>query len=341
MIRFRRADLSSFVRACRAGLLVAGAAIGTPPSFCLAAWEVADETIMGTHIHMEVWHDAQPVAAAAVASALTELRRIDRLMTPYSTTSDVGQVNARAASQAVEISAETFNLIRTAQAYSELSGGAFDITFAAVGHLYDLRNRVKPSAQQVAMALPAIGYRQLQLDTDHRTLRFTHPRMRIDLGGIAKGYAVDNAVAALRRHGIESALIMAGGDTAVLGNKNGKPWRIGIRDPRNAEAMVGALPIADAAVSTSGDYERFFVEDGVRHHHILDPKTGHPAKACRSVTVVGPNATTTDALSTTVFVLGPEKGMALVEQLPRIEAVIIDAQGQQHISSGLAGTPAP
>lgn len=294
---------------------------------------------MGTHVHVEVWHEAQPVAAAAIASALTELRRIDRLMTPYSTTSDIGQVNASAATRAVPVSDETFNLIATAQTYSALSGGAFDITFAAVGHLYDLRNRVRPSAQQVAEALPAIGYQQLQLDVAQKTLRFTRPRMRIDLGGIAKGYAVDNAAAALRRHGIESALIMAGGDTAVLGNKQGKPWRIGIRDPRNPEALVGALPVVDAAVSTSGDYERFFIQDGVRFHHILDPSTGHSADACRSVTIVGPNATTTDALSTTVFVLGPVKGMALVEQLPGIEAVIIDAKGEQQISSGLSEPP--
>lgn len=315
--------------------------IGTPPSPCLAEWEKADEAIMGTHVHLEVWHEAQPVAAAAIASALTELRRIDRLMTPYSTTSDVGQVNANSARGGVTISAETFNLLGTAQAYSELSGGAFDITFAAVGHLYDLRNRIKPSLEQIAAALPAIGYRQLQLDAAQRSVRFTHPRMRIDLGGIAKGYAVDNAAAALRRHGIESALIMAGGDTAVLGAKQGKPWRIGIRDPRNPDALAGALPVVDAAVSTSGDYERFFIQDGVRYHHILDPKTGRPAQACRSVTIVGPNATTTDALSTTVFVLGPDKGMALVEQLPGIEAVIIDAAGAQHVSSGLTEPPRP
>lgn len=341
MIRFLRVKLARPVRTSWAGLLVASAAASNPFSLSLAEWEKADEAIMGTHVRVEVWHEAQPVAAAAIASALTELRRIDRLMTAYSTTSDVGQVNTSAARRAVEISAETFNLIRTAQAYSELSGGAFDITFAAVGHLYDLRNRVKPTTQQVAAVLPAIGYHHLQLDADHRKLRFTHPRTRIDLGGIAKGYAVDNAAAALRRHGIHSALIMAGGDTTVLGSKNGKAWRIGIRDPRNPDAMVGALPVVDAAVSTSGDYERFFIENGVRYHHILDPKTGHSAKACRSVTIVGPNATTTDALSTTVFVLGPEKGMALVEQLPEIEAVIIDAQGQQHISSGLAGAATP
>lgn len=296
---------------------------------------------MGTHVHVEVWHESQPVAAAGIASALTELRRIDRLMTPYSETSEVGQVNAGAARNAIAISAETFNLVGTAQAYSELSGGAFDVTFAAVGHLYDLRNGIKPSAEQISAALPAIGYRQLKLDSTQHTVRFTHLGMRIDLGGIAKGYAVDNAAAALRRHGIQSALIMAGGDTAVLGTKHGKPWRIGIRDPRNPDALVGALPVVEAAVSTSGDYERFFIQDGVRYHHILNPKTGHPVDACRSVTIIGPNATTTDALSTTVFVLGPEEGMALVEQLPGIEAVIIDAQGAQRVSSGLAEPPRP
>jgi thiamine biosynthesis lipoprotein len=184
--------------------------------------------------------------------------------------------------------------------------------------------------------LPAVDWRQVQVDRDRATIRFLSPGMRIDLGGIAKGYAVDRSIQTLRSLGIRHAMVNAGGDTRLLGDRRGKPWIVGIRDPRNEGRMVTRLPLEDEAISTSGDYERYFEEDGVRYHHILVPGTGKSANEVRSATIIGPDATQTDGLSTTVFVLGVERGMALVSGLPGVEAVIVDRDGRVYYSGGLA-----
>jgi len=181
-----------------------------------------------------------------------------------------------------------------------------------------------------------VDYRQVQVDRSARTIRFLRKGVRIDLGGIAKGYAVDRSIERLRALGIAHAMVNAGGDTRLLGDRRGKPWIVGIRDPRNEGRMVTRLPLADEALSTSGDYERYFEEEGVRHHHILVPGTGRSARGVRSATVLGADATLTDALSTTVFVLGVERGMQLIARLPGVEAVVVDDEGRIYYSDGLA-----
>ena len=217
-----------------------------------------------------------------------------------------------------------------------MSDGAFDVTYASVGYLYDYRARQRPSDEQVAAALPAVDYRQVQVDRERNTIRFLRDGLRIDLGGIAKGYAVDRSIDQLRKLGIEHAMVNAGGDTRLIGDRRGKPWIVGVRDPRNEGKMVTRLPLENEAISTSGDYERYFEEDGVRYHHILVPGTGDVARAVRSATIIGPDATLTDGLSTTVFVLGVERGMALVSRLPGVEAIIVDKDGRIFYSDGLA-----
>jgi thiamine biosynthesis lipoprotein len=217
-----------------------------------------------------------------------------------------------------------------------MSDGAFDVTYASVGYLYDYRERRRPSDEQVEAALPGVDYRQVQVDRDGNTIRFLRPGVRIDLGGIAKGYAVDRCIERLRGLGIEHAMVNAGGDTRLLGDRRGKPWIVGIRDPRNEGRMVTRLPLQDEAISTSGDYERYFEEDGVRYHHILVPRTGQAAGEVRSATIIGPDATLTDGLSTTVFALGVERGMELVSRLPDVEAVIVDRDGRIYYTDGLA-----
>ena len=159
--------------------------------------------------------------------------------------------------------------------------------------------------------------------------------MRIDLGGIAKGYAVDNCIAILQGLGIRNALVTAGGDSRLIGDRWGRPWTIGIRDPRRENGVIALLPLVDVAVSTSGDYERYFEENGIRYHHIIDPKSGDSARELQSVTIIGPDATTTDALSTSVFVLGLAKGLELVNRLPNIDAILVDSAGSMHYSEGL------
>jgi thiamine biosynthesis lipoprotein len=160
--------------------------------------------------------------------------------------------------------------------------------------------------------------------------------MRIDLGGFAKGYVVDTSIAILRRLGVQHAVVAAGGDSHVMGDRRGRPWSIAIRDPRSPQRVVAVLPLQDTSISTSGDYERYFERDGVRHHHLIDPKTGVSPSALRSVTILADDGLTSEGLSKCVFVLGLQRGMQLIESQPGVDAVVVDAAGALHFSSGLA-----
>jgi thiamine biosynthesis lipoprotein len=290
---------------------------------------------MGTRISVELWHDDQQMGELAVELVMDEFRRLDNKLSPYKERSELALVNRMATETDVTISEELFDLLTASQHYAELTDGAFDITFASIGHQYDYRAGKKPDLETTRETLPLIDYRHIQLSTAERSVKFRRAGVRIDLGGIAKGYAVDRGIELLRQRGITHALISAGGDSRIIGDHNGRPWHIGIRAPRNSEAMAAVLPLTDTALSTSGDYERYFETDGIRYHHIISPKTGHSANKVQSVTILGPNATRTDALSTSVFVMGAKAGMAMINRLEDVEAVIIDNQGEMLISSGL------
>lgn len=306
------------------------------PSVARAEWYQREEAIMGTRVAVELWSADAALAERAMDEVMDEMRRTDELMSTYKPESQLSQVNADAHERPVQVDADIIEVVERGLAMSKLSGGAFDITYASVGYLYDYRAHQRPSDQQIAAALPGVDYRQVQVDRNARTIRFLRKGVRIDLGGIAKGYAVDQSIAHLRKLGIEHAMVNAGGDTRLLGDRRGKPWIVGIRDPRSDGRVVTRLPLEDEAISTSGDYERYFEEDGVRYHHILVPGTGRSARGVRSATVIGADATLTDALSTTVFVLGVERGMQLVAGLPGVEAVVVDDQGRIYYSDGLA-----
>jgi thiamine biosynthesis lipoprotein len=297
---------------------------------------------MGTAIHVELWGEDRDAAHAAIDAVMDEMHRIDALMSPYKESSELSRINRDAARQSVEVCAELFDLLARSVSFSELSGGAFDITYASAGHLYDYRRRIRPTDAQLDAARQAIGYRHLELDQARRSVRFARDGVRIDLGGFAKGYAVDNGAAILARHGVRHAVVAAGGDSRMLGDRCGRPWTIGIRDPRGKDDVVALLPLEDVAVSTSGDYERYFDDDGERCHHLLDPRTGRSPHTVRSVTVIAPNGLTSEALSKTVFVLGVEAGLRIVESVPDVDAVVVDADGELHFSAGLlAAAPDP
>lgn len=298
-------------------------------------WLIREEAIMGTSVRVELAHVDPDHAADAAAAVMQEMHRIDRAMSPFKPESELSRINSEAAHAAVVISPEMFELVRRSIEFSRWSGGAFDITFSSVGHLYDYRNRVRPSDAELAAALPGIDYRHMVLDPGKRTIRFARAGVQIDLGGIAKGHAVDNCIRLLREHGVREAMVSAGGDSRVLGGRGERPWIIGIRDPRRADAMIAKLPLIDAAISTSGDYERYFDEEGIRYHHILDPRTGRPASGVRAVTVIGPDATTTEGVSKTVFIKGVRDGIKLVESLPDVDVVVVDHDGRIFYSSGL------
>ena len=307
----------------------------------VAEWYSDEQAIMGTVVSVTVWHEDKTQAEAAMAAVMDEMRRVDQTLSPYIETSELARVNREAAKQAVPISRELATIVDKALYFSRLSNGAFDISFASVGRYYDYRQGQQPDDAQRQQLLDAIDYHLIELDRTLPSLHFKHPDLQIDLGGIAKGYAVDRAIAILEDRGIHNASVSAGGDSRLLGDRgNNTPWHIGIKNPRgdrrNTDVAI-MLPLANVAVSTSGDYERFFIDNttGERVHHILNPRTGRSTSGIASVTILGPEGFDTDPLSTTIFVLGVEKGLPLVNKLPGFDCIIIDSAGNVHYSDGL------
>jgi thiamine biosynthesis lipoprotein len=305
------------------------------PQAVEAAWFDRTEAIMGTRIYVQLWAEDASKGNEAIDAVMAEMRRIDELMSHYKPESELSQINERANREPVQVDKELFDLIKLSTYYSQITEGAFDITYASVGYLYDYPKHVHPTEAQIKSALPGVNWRNMLLDEGQHTVRFEHPGMRIDLGGIGKGYAVDRGVAILKARGIDHAVVTAGGDTRIIGDHMGRPWLVAIRHPDNPQKVVTRIPLSDAAMSTSGDYERYFDEDGVRYHHIIDPHTGHSASKVRSATVIAPTATQTDGMSKTAFVLGPEKALEIINRMPEYDAVFITPQGKVLYSNGL------
>ena len=302
-----------------------------------AEWIYREAPIMGTRCDVELWTDDHAKGEAAIERVFELFRQFDERMSTFKPTSEVSYVNAHASQGPVHVSAELYDLTSTAIEYSEITHGAFDITYASVGYLYDYHRGIHPNDAQITADLPAIGYRHIRLDAGARTIFFDRPGVRIDFGGL-KGYVVDRGAELLKAAGFTHARVNAGGDTRILGDRFGRPWIIGISDPDDpydGKNSLVKIPIEDAAVSTSGDYERYFFENGKRYYHILDPKTGKSPKGVRSVTIIGPTATRTDALTKSVFVLGVKEGLALIDTLPDVDAIAITPDKHIWYSKGL------
>ena len=307
----------------------------TPAAQVRAEWIYREAPIMGTRCDVELWSEDHAKGEAAIEKVFAELRRIDDAMSTFKPESEVSMVNDTASKHPVQISQELYDLIQTSLDYSKLTRGTFDVTYASVGYLYNYPKHIRPDDATIAAALPAISYHHVHLDPTTRSVSFDRVGVRIDFGGIGKGYAVDRGIAVLQAAGFDRAMVNAGGDTRIIGDRFGKPWIVGIRDPDDKNKIVVRLPIADAAMSTSGDYERYFDENGVRYHHILDPKTGKSARKVRSVTIIGPYATRTDALTKSVFVMGAKEGIDFINTLPDVDAVAITPDGKVWYSKGL------
>jgi thiamine biosynthesis lipoprotein len=291
--------------------------------------------LMGTRVSVELWADDAQRGNELVEEVMREYRRVDDAMSTYKPDSEISRVNAHAADAPMVIGDELYRLVERSLELSRASGGAFDITYDSVGYLYDFRARQRPTDSEIAQRLAAVDYRHVVLDPARHTISFRTHGVRINLGGIAKGYVVERAAAMLRARGVEHALLNAGGDTRVIGDRRGQPWIVGIRHPRVADEVVTRLPLVDEAISTSGDYERFFEENGRRYHHIINPATGRPTEGILTVTVIGPDGTMTDGLDTAIFVLGVEKGLELIERYPEYETIIVDSTGKVSYSKGL------
>ena len=294
---------------------------------------------MGSEVKLTAWTADASAAAAAFDEVFREFERFDTLMSVWREGSDVQQLNATAGRKAVRVSAEVREVLREAHRVSEWTEGKFDVTFGALSGLWkfdhDQDDRI-PDAGEVQRRLPLVDFRAVEVDEHAGAAFLKGAGMRVHLGGIGKGYAIDRAVALLIRRGIRSFIVQSGGDLYAAGRRGNRPWRVGIRDPRGpAGRTFAALDVTDATFSTSGDYERFFIRNGRRYHHILDPDRGEPARGCRSVTIVTDRAVIADGLSTGVFVLGPAAGMALIERLPGVEGVIVTDRNEVLVSSGL------
>lgn len=300
-----------------------------------AEWFEEQRHLMGTQVSVELWHDNERDAKALMRRVFAEVERLDLMMNPWNEASELARINREAGTRRVSTTTEIFTVLERALFYSRLSDGAFDISFASVGQHFDYREGVRPDDATIDANKTSIDYRAIKLSPSTRQIRFNKPGMQIDLGGIAKGYAVDVSIDILTQAHVQAAVVTAGGDSRILGDLGDRPRTVGIRHPRRAGEYSVLIPLENTAISTSGDYERFFEENGKRYHHILDPATGRSSSAVQSASVLAPSAMESDALSTTVFVLGVERGLALINSLTGVDAIIIDGTGRLHYSQDL------
>ncbi len=286
--------------------------------------------IMGTFAEVSVYSSDENTAGKAIEEALNEMERMDNIMSNYKNDSELSRLNRKAAKSPFPCQRELLGVIEQSQYYSEFSNGAFDITVSPIVALWGFFNDKGhiPSDKEIQKLLPAVSYKNIVINKNNypkkpNTISFKNTHTEIDLGAIGKGYAVDKALEIIKTHGISNACINLGGNIYVLGTPADKnAWKIGIQHPRDKNEILGYLELKDEATATSGDYERFFEINGKRYSHIIDPRTGKPVSGTIAVTIVAPTSTDVDALSTSVFVLGPEKGLKLIENIPETNAMI-------------------
>jgi thiamine biosynthesis lipoprotein len=295
--------------------------------------------LMDTVVTITVVSDSKYLAEKAIDSAFTEIKKLEKLFDFYSSGSEVSLINRNAGISEQKVSPEILEILDRAFFISEKTEGAFDVTMGPVITLYDFYKKIKPEENDIKKNLRLVNFRELIIDKNKSTAFLRKKGMLIDLGGIAKGYAADKAVETLKRNGIHSGIVSVAGDIKTFGLKpDGKPWKIGIRNPRaeGREDIMATVNLTDMAISTSGDYERYFILNGKRYHHLLSPKTGHPAEECRSVTVIAKDDVLADAFATGVFILGPERGLKVLEKAG-FDGVIVDSKGKIYLTPNIRG----
>ena len=298
--------------------------------------------LMGTVVEITLGGDNEQVIKDAAAAGFDEIARLEKLLSHYQDTSDVSMINKFGWEKPVKVSQETMDVIDASERVSEMTNGAFDITMGVLGRVWhftkdDKGEFIPPSEDDVKKLLPLVDYRRIIIDRDSSTVKFAKDGMRINLGGIAKGYIVAKAVDAIKKKGVKSGIVHAGGDMFVFQEDGNAPRKIGIQHPRKKDNIIGTIEVLNGAVSTSGDYERFFIKNSIRYHHIINTKTGFPAVGTQAVTIVANDGMIADVISTAVFIMGTEDGMKFIEDLPEVEGLIIDANGNITVSSGLKG----
>jgi len=301
---------------------------------------VKEDALLDTYVTIKAYGESKNDVERAVNKAMAEIERIDGLMNFYSENSEISKINRGAGEKPVKITNDTMKTISLSVAYAKKTDGAFDPTIGAIIPLWDFGKEKMPTTPKMKKNLPLVGYHLIKLDKKANTIAFLKDGMKIDFGGVAKGYAIDKAMEILKRGGITGALITTGSTTRVFGHKpKADTWKIGIQYPRShksGENTMGIISTTDKSISTSGDYQQYFIKDKVRYHHILDPKTGMPAQGCISVTIITDmGATEADILSTAIFVMGYPRGMDFIKQNNGIEGIIVTSDGAVHVSPGL------
>lgn len=289
---------------------------------------------MGTEFRIQVAAEDPATASRALDAAFEEVARVESLISSWESSSELSRVNRMAGEEPVEVGEELLGLVEEAKRISRRTDGAFDLTFAACESLWSFRDASIPSDDQIDRCREKIGFREIRLDSDDGTLFLPEPDMRIGVGGIGKGFGVDRAAVVLEQHGVVNYLVDGGGDVRVRADDRPAPWRVGVAHPRRRGELLGQMQIERGAVVTSGDYERYFERDGVRYHHILDPRTARPARKSVAVTVFAERAARADALSTGLFVLGPDRGIELTRDLDGVEAMVVAPDGSLHATDG-------
>ena len=293
------------------------------------------QIVMGTFARVVVVAESREAGLDCIQAAMAEVHKVDELMSDYKDDSDIGRVNEKAAEIPVPVSEWTFDVLKRSVEFSRLTDGAFDVT---VGPLMDLFREAKkgaaaPTEQQIAEAKSKVGFEKLKLDGQNRTVQFAVEGMRLDLGGIAKGYAIDKAVEAAQQHGAIGGMVDIGGDIRCFGSppEGRENWLIAVQNPdatvehTSGGQLLLTLKVTDTAVTTSGDYRQYVMIGGLRRSHIMNSQTGSSAEGLSSVTIIADNATDADALATSVSVMGAEKGLALIEEQPNVEAILISS----------------
>jgi thiamine biosynthesis lipoprotein len=292
---------------------------------------------MGTLVSITAVADTNEQAQASVEQAFREIKRLEQLLSTWLPESELSRVNRSAGLQPVAVSPETMELVSRSVEIARLTAGGFNIAVGPAVELWSVTQRQTiPTAAQLEAIKPLVDWTLIRIDQEAGTIFLPRTGMRIDVGGIGKGYAADRAVAAMRLAGANAGVVALSGDIKTFGRlPDGAKFPVGIQHPRREGAVLAVIDLEDEAMSTAGDYERFFEREGIRYHHILDPVSLQPARDCQSVTIIAKDGVWADGLDTGIFVLGPAEGMKLVERLPGVEAIIVDKAGVLHVSSGL------
>ena len=334
----KQLNLSFHIQACLLTLLcnVLSGCVGVAPIQESAVITRA-QMHMGTLVKITVIARSELIAQAAATAGFAEIRRLEELLSTWIPTSELSRVNASAGKTPVLVGPETLTIIQRAMQAAEMTGGGFNIAIGPAVDAWRVTEGQRiPTESELDALRPLVDLQAVHVNVQERTIFLEKTGMRIDVGGIGKGYAADQAVDAIRRAGAVAGVVALSGDIKTFGRlPGGMMFPVGIQHPREDEAVLAWIDLKDEAISTAGDYERFFERDGIRYHHILDPRTLQPARSCQSVTVIAREGVWADGLDTGIFVMGPERGMELVEQLPDVEAIIIDAEGHLLVSSGL------